>query len=312
MTRRLHDGRKFSKRLAGSPMAEDTEELVKRFTLIQQRRGLNRSTITTRRQKLHLLAEYLYPRSLLAADQEQVEQFLDERDLGSRARYAYISHYGVFYRAMIEDGRTDTDPTAFIHRPRQRVALPRPIADDDLAVALAQAPPVIAAALTLAACQGLRAKEIAQLEREDIIDTNTPPVLHVRYGKGDRDRVLPLHPDVMPALRRADMPRTGRVLQRPRGGGFPAYQVSHDVNCYLHELGIDATLHQCRHWFGTKTYQASRDLRLVQALVGHSSPTSTAIYAQYALEGAEPAVNGLNARGHTRLASARSSDGRSA
>jgi len=293
MTRRIHDGRKFSRRLSDSPLADDTRALVERFTLIQQRRGLMDSTIRTRRQKLLLLAEWLYPRGLLDAEREDIEQFLDERSLGSRARYAYISHYANFYDAMVEDGRTGTNPTAYLHRPRMRIALPRPISDDDLADAIAQAPPVIAAAMTLAAYQGLRAKEIAQLQRDDIIDTNDPPMLHVREGKGGKDRVLPLHPDVMPALRRAGMPKTGRVLQRPRGGGYPATSMSKTVNDYLHGIGIDATLHQLRHWFGTKTYQATRDLRLVQALLGHASPTSTAVYAQYAIQGAEPAITAL-------------------
>jgi integrase len=243
-----------------------------------------------------LLAEWLYPRGLLEVSREDIEQFLDERDLGGKARYSYISHFGMFYRAMQEDGRIEANPTTYIHRPRIRPALPRPIADDDLAAAIAQAPPVIAAAMTLAAYQGLRAKEIAQLEREDIADTNVPPMLHIVHGKGDRPRVLPLHPEVMPALRRADIQRSGRVLRRPMGGGFPSYALSGVVNTYLHDIGVDATLHQLRHWFGTKTYQATRDLRLVQALMGHSSPTSTAIYAQYAIEGAESAIYGLNAR----------------
>jgi integrase len=302
LTRRIHDGRKFSKRLRDSPLAEGTTELVERFTLIQQRRGLMESTISLRRQKLLLLAEWLYPRGLLDVEREDIEQFLDERSLGSRARYAYISHYATFYGAMVEDGLTESNPTAYIHRPRMRIALPRPIGDDDLADAIAQAPPVIAAAMILAAYQGLRSKEIAQLQREDIIDTNDPPMLHVREGKGGKDRVLPLHPDVMPALRRAEMPKTGRVLQRPRGGGFPPWALSQAVNVYLHEMGIDATLHQLRHWFGTKTYQATRDLRLVQALLGHASPTSTAVYAQYAIEGAESAVTGLKVARRQTLA----------
>ncbi len=293
MTRRKHDGRKFSRRLQHLPVADGTHELLERFALQQERRGLCQATISTRRQKLLLLAEYVYPTGLLDAGREDIECFLDERDLGARARYAYISHFGTFYKAMIEDERTRMDPTALIRRPRQRAALPRPISDDDLAMAIQEAPPVIAAALCLAAYQGLRAKEIAQLQRDDILDTNAPPILHVVEGKGGRDRVLPLHPEIMPALRRADLPKSGRVLQRPRGGGFPSSGLSKLVNDYLHELGVDATLHQLRHWFGTKTYQATRDLRLVQALLGHSSPTSTAIYAQYAIEGAEPAVLGL-------------------
>lgn len=312
MTSRIHDGRKFSRRLRDSPVADDTAELIERFTLIQRRWGLMDSTIRTRRQKLFLLAEWLYPQGLLDVDREGIERFLDERELGARARYAYISHFGMFFKAMAEDGRTEKDPTAFIHRPRQRIALPRPIGDDDLADAISQATPVIAAAMTLAAYQGLRSKEIAYLEREDIIDTNDPPMLHVREGKGGRDRVLPLHPDVMPALRRADMPRSGRVLRRPDGGPFNPMAMSKAVNDHLHDMGIDATLHQLRHWFGTKTYQATRDLRLVQSLLGHSSPTSTAVYAQYAIEGAGPAVTGLQITRRQTLADHDSTEAMSA
>lgn len=276
-----------------SPMAEGTTELLSRLTLMLQRRGLMQTTVNCRLQKLHMLAKWLYPRGLLEAEREDIERFLDERNHSAKTRYDYLSHIGMFYKAMIEDGRITTDPTAFIHRPRMRPGLPRPISDDDLANAIAQAPPVTAAALILAAYQGLRAMEIANLQREDIVDTNDPPMLHVVKGKGGRDRVLPLHPEVMPALRRAGMPKFGKVLRRPRGGGYPPARLSQQVNEYLDSIGVDATLHQIRHWFGTKTYQSTNDLRLVQALLGHASVLSTAVYAQYAIEGAQPAITSL-------------------
>jgi Phage integrase family len=44
------------------------------------------------------------------------------------------------------------------------------------------------------------------------------------------------------------------------------------------EAGIGATLHQLRHRFGTQTYARRRDLRMVQELLGHASPATTAVY----------------------------------
>jgi integrase/recombinase XerD len=283
-----------------APVAEDTEALLDRWQLLQLRRGIGQATIDKRRQRLLVLAEYLHPRSVLEATAEDIEQMLDGREVGAKTRYIYLSDFSVFFRAMVRDGLVEANPTEDIVRPRQRAGLPRPIADGDLQHAIATAEPTIAAALTLAACQGLRAAEIAHLQREDVLDANDPPVLYVVEGKGRKNRVLPLHPDVMPALRRAGLPSYGCVLTRPRGGGYPPAELSRAVNSHLRRCGVNATLHQARHWFGTKAYQASRDLRLVQALLGHSSPTTTAVYAQYAPEGAGPTVRSLNVNAKAR------------
>jgi site-specific recombinase XerD len=40
------------------------------------------------------------------------------------------------------------------------------------------------------------------------------------------------------------------------------------------------TAHTLRHRFGTKAYQHSSDLRVVQELLGHHSPATTAIYTE--------------------------------
>jgi integrase len=39
-------------------------------------------------------------------------------------------------------------------------------------------------------------------------------------------------------------------------------------------------MHQLRHRFGTVAYQLSHDLRLVQELLGHASPQTTAGYTR--------------------------------
>ncbi len=42
--------------------------------------------------------------------------------------------------------------------------------------------------------------------------------------------------------------------------------------------------HSARHTHGTRSYAATRDLRLVQDELGHADPSTTAIYAHVATE----------------------------
>ncbi len=105
---------------------------------------------------------------------------------------------------------------------------------------------------------------------------------------------MPLHPVVLEALRCLPMPRTGAIFVRPRGGRFTGNRLSVVISAYLSEHGIDATAHQCRHWFATETYAACHDIRIVQELLGHSDPSTTAGYVAYSHVDATAAVASLS------------------
>jgi integrase/recombinase XerC len=233
---------------------------------------------------------WLDPRSFTAACEEDVQRFLDERRISARTRYAYLSNLHCFYQCAIRCGLAVSDPTFTILRPKLPRYLPRPIGDGDLQVALATAGTVMRAWIVLGAYGGLRCAEIAKLQRGDVIEGERLLRIH---GKGDKERFVPMHPEVEMALRVAGMPRSGPVFRRPRGGPFPPAMVSREISLFLRSVGIDATAHQLRHWFGTKTYQACRDIRVVQELLGHASPTTTAIYTAFSRDDAAAAVMAL-------------------
>jgi integrase len=94
---------------------------------------------------------------------------------------------------------------------------------------------------------------------------------------------VPLHPLVVDELRAQRGVRRGPVVTRPDGsrGHCQPWTISHVANRYLHGIGIPDTLHSLRHRFGTAVYRASRDLRLTQELLGHSTPIMTALYAAH-------------------------------
>lgn len=270
----------------------ETSELIRLHRLQLRRRGQTEGSIDKRLRSVRRLGEHLEPASVLEASSEDIETFLDTLPLKAKSRYTYISHLHCFYGWAIDAGHTDCDPTVRIVRPKFPAGQPRPIPDEDLRVALELADPVERVILTAAAYAGMRCCEIARLARDDI---GTGPEPHVRaQGKGDKVRYIPLHPALAAALEVHGIPRTGPILRRVDGRPMPAWKVSHTANRYLHGIGIDATAHQLRHWFASKTYRTTgHNLLLVSKLLGHSSVITTQIYADVDRDGAYQAVAAL-------------------
>lgn len=133
---------------------------------------------------------------------------------------------------------------------------------------------------------GLRLSESLSLQVGDIDAAHRR--VHVRRGKGCKDRLVPLPDLTLRALRRywaehrhacllfpapdAD-PITGRCMDR---GGVQAA-----LKKALPAAGIRRriTVHSLRHSYATHLLEAGVDLREIQALLGHRSPLTTARYA---------------------------------
>jgi site-specific recombinase XerD len=218
-----------------------------------------------------------------------------------RSRNALVTHVREFYRWAHEQEITGDDRGRRLLRSKTDRLVPRPIAEPSLLVALQMAPPRAKPMLYLAAYQGLRACEIARLRREDVQDTGPSPTLVV-LGKGSKERVLPLSDPVILALLEFGLPQRGPIFRMLDTRGnvtarpATAHRVSAVCNDYLHEIGAGATLHQLRHRFATQALRcAGGDLRLVQELLGHASPATTAIYTQWATDKAAGVVAALAA-----------------
>lgn len=253
-------------------------------------RGLQPTTVEKRTMQLRCFAGWL-DRPLSTATQADVEAFLASRRIAGRAicartRYVWLSHISCFYQWGVRRDHFPADPTAKIDRPRLARLLPRPISDAELQHALRHADRRMRAMLLLASHMGLRCAEISQLHRNDILDGAEEPMVLI-HGKGGKDRLVPLHPLV--AAEFPSLPR-GFLFRRPDGNPLSPAQVSVLIRDHLRGQDIDATGHQLRHWFGTHLYQATRDLRLTQELMGHSSPTTTAGYTAWANGDAADAV----------------------
>jgi integrase/recombinase XerC len=259
--------------------------------------GHSAATIYGRLTFLRQLGRAL-PVPLLDADAATLGAWRASLTVSDEVIVHYVGHARAFYESCVASGLISANPAAGIPVPRTARRLPRPVGEPDLMRALALATPRIRPWLILAAWCGLRAKEIALLRRESVLETASPPVLIVAAGatKGHaRERAVPLNGFVIAELQRAGLPPSGYVFRRMDGQPGPCTPglISHYANIHLHECGVQATLHSLRHRYGTQIYRGTRDLRLTQDLLGHSSPVVTAGYAAYDRPSAHAAVAAL-------------------
>lgn len=261
------------------PMATRTwDEAIELYERDQRRRGLAQESIKTRTRILRQLARQGHDPWGVTA--EVLDDWLDDPAKAMDTRRCYLSGVAGFYRWAIRADLTDTNPVDRIERPKRKRRLPRPIHIDNMGVALRQADPMMRCWLLLGARAGLRCMEIAGLDRDDVLDHLDEPMLWVR-GKGGKERTVPVHPEILRALHAYGMPAHGPLFPADCGGRRTPQSVSKRINKHLRRLGLHETAHQFRHRFGTDVYHVSRDIRLTQELLGHTSPETTAGYAAW-------------------------------
>lgn len=141
---------------------------------------------------------------------------------------------------------------------------------------------------TIYSC-GLRLQEGNHVQVGDI--DSARKVLHVRHGKGGKDRYVPLPDRTLEMLREYWKTHRNPVLMFPsEGKGHielckstePMHKssVQDAFHAALKQSGIHkrASVHTLRHSWATHLLEAGVNLRLIQEYLGHSSPATTSVY----------------------------------
>lgn len=232
-------------------------------------------------------------------------QELDRRQLALATRARKLAAVGGLFKLLVADGRLPRDPFAGLPRPgrgerhrrvviylseaeaerllqtipssegltARQAALHRWLADRDLAL------------VVVLLYQGLRIGEAARLRLGDVdFREGSLRVL----GKGDKERIVPLHPRSAEALRRYlerwRGPRRPREPRDPlwwtlRGTPLTRGAAQKAVKRHLVRAGLwRASAHKLRHTFGTRLADAGVDLLLIRDLMGHASVATTQVY----------------------------------
>lgn len=217
---------------------------------------------------------------LAGATHRDVERWAHGRGLTpSSTRNLMVDLRGL-YRWAMREGIVDADPTQLVDRPRVPMRLPRPAPERDIARVLAVGDVQVRALVALMACAGLRCVECSRLDWRDV-DLQAATV--IVDGKGSKERLVDLSPDVVRALAALALASPGRligaVFHGPSGARLSPARVSQRVARAFAELGIDTRAHQLRHRCATMALrQPGVDLLAVRDLLGHVSISTTQVY----------------------------------
>lgn len=250
-------------------MSGNVEFEYRRYML---RRGYARETIWAR---CAVAADWRRRHPSLRASHRQVEEWVAGRRISPGASRNLLTNLRAFYRWAMREGLVEVDPTALADSPRIPQRLPRPAPDDQIGAVLAVSPVDTAAMVALMAGAGLRCVEVSRLSWCDVdLAVGTVYVM----GKGQRERVLKVAPDVLAWLARLDS-TTGPLFTGPTGVRRSPARVSQIVCEAFRVHGWGTVAHQLRHRAATKFLAVpGTNLRAVQQLLGHASVTSTQIY----------------------------------
>ncbi len=149
---------------------------------------------------------------------------------------------------------------------------------------------------------GMRSAELLQLQVADIDSRRM--LIHIRQGKGGRDRYVPLSPTLLATLRvyyrwmrpqtwlfpgtvhnwRADKPITKRVL-------WNAVVIAATRAGFRRRVSP----HLIRHSYATHLLESGADLRTIQPLLGHVNIRHTALYLHLSQKHLQAVANPLDA-----------------
>jgi integrase/recombinase XerD len=275
---------------------------LRAYELHMRTAQLSPETIKHRMELLWRLSGWLQPVTLLAATSRDLERFQQLFVHLSRATIdIYSRHVVALYRWAVQYEYLPTDPTSRMVKIRVRQGMPHPITSGDLRLVLACSLGALRMAYILAAFAGLRRGEICRLRGEDLHLDAAQPVAMID-GKGRRERVVPLLPPVVDALRAAGFPRTGYVVPGDGGGPYDLEKLSLESYHFMRSVGVESTLHSCRHYFATEVVKLTKDILLVRDLLGHSSVHTTQIYMNSSIDGAADRLAGLSGTAASMMA----------
>lgn len=259
------------------------------YSRLQSDIRLSRRSRKTEKRYLHQARHFLArfperaPETLGEADvREYLHHLVDVRGVSVYThKMALAAIKFLFEKTLGRPGEVKRIPW-----PKVTDRLPTVLAHVDLmALFRAAERPLVLAALLSAYGAGLRVSEVARLQVPDI--DSGRGVLHVRDGKGAKDRLTVLPPRLLAALR-----RYWREMRPPGPWIFPGGTAAGHVGIHTLEDGFararraagitrpGVRFHSLRHSFATHMLEASVDVRVLQVLLGHSRVDTTSRYAQ--------------------------------
>ena len=280
------------------------------LTLLSAEKGCSENTTAAYRVDLTQFKEYWQRRS--GSDEGVLWTRVEKNDIisyimylkGDREYAAATSARKVaairsFFHFLVAEGFIRDDPTATLDSLKVKKRLPKPMTVEQVDRLLAE-PAKLSnhkglrdeAILELLYATGMRVSELVSLQVDDV---NLASASVRCWGKGSKERVIPIHQQAVSALR--DYLERARphfikdsdektLFLNMRGKRLTRQGLWLIFKEYVEKADLppDLTPHTLRHSFATHMLDRNADLINVQKLLGHTSISTTQVYTHVSSE----------------------------
>jgi site-specific recombinase XerD len=264
---------------------------------------------TTQRSYLHYVADYAryFQRSPEQLDCDAIHQYLvhltEDRKMSAESVNTCISALKYLYLHTLEMPWTDE----YFPRVRRPARLPVVLSQEEVLLFFDHVAGLKnRAALMVCYGAGLRISETLALQIADIDSRRM--LIRVQQGKGQKDRYAMLSPRLLQVLRRYwRLCRSGPA--NPQDYLFASWRPNRHMSATSLQtacreaalrsgLRKKVTVHGLRHAFATHLLENGTDLRIIQALLGHTRVDTTARYTRVAPQVVAATVSPLDRLDH--------------
>jgi site-specific recombinase XerD len=267
-----------------------------------QRRNYSAATIRGYVLAIKQFADYFgKPPDRLGATHIQRFQWylLQERKLAPLTVEIRMSALRFFFKKMLKRRDIHFDDLPFPKTPRK---LPTVLSREEVRRMIDETTNLMHRTILMVLYgTGVRRTELSLLKVTDIDSKRM--VIHIRQGKGSRDRDIPLSPKLLEALREYWRWKKPKIYLFPSTPGKRGVEgpmsdkvVWWAVREAAHRAGITRKIgpHTFRHSFATELLEAGTDLRTIQLLMGHARLEDTTLYLHLSRRHLKMTINPLD------------------
>lgn len=261
---------------------------------------------------INFTADKGYPNDPREINVAQIENFiasLYDLNLDKKSIQRIVSGNKNFFNFLILNGTIDSSPFRLISAPKSERSIPDILSVDEVTTILESVDLSTKlghrnrAILELLYSSGLRVSELCNLKIDNVLFDDQ---LMRITGKGDKTRIVPIGSVALKQVRQyLDQNfehKNGILFISNRGKGLTRAQVFNIVRDAALNAGIKKSIspHTLRHCFATHLLSNGANLRIVQALLGHESISTTEIYTHLEIGQLKKAVDLLPIKPHIK------------
>lgn len=270
-------------------------EILDFLSYQEKNRRMSKHTIVAYEQDLSRFIDFTQGKSILECDLYDARAWMGsmiDEGLSARSVHRRVSSLRALYKHLRKQGKLNIDPLAKLVLPKTPKKIIQDIPAQDLHNLFVRYPweeekhgyrdKLI---LLLFYTTGMRLSELIGLKVSDI-DVKRGNISVT--GKRNKQRLIPLHPELVDALQEFTAGRAGNAALFTTEKGLAIYPVwvYRIVTRYLRlfSTALKTSPHVLRHSFATHMLNNGAQLMAIKELLGHASLSATQVYTKNSFE----------------------------